>query len=163
MGEVGVHWRDFFVAEVGATAALSGLIIVAVSINIQRILSIPHLPGRALEALVLLLAALLICSLALIPAQPPQLLGGEILALEVVVLLTAIVQQAGSLNFQPQQMSWIISRAVAVALTGAPIVIGAGVLCLGHPEGLYWIAPGILIAIAVSVMNTWILLVEILR
>jgi modulator of FtsH protease len=100
MGEVGVHWRDFFVAEVGATAALSGLIIVAVSINIQRILSIPHLPGRALEALVLLLAALLICSLALIPAQPPQLLGGEILALEVVVLLTAIVQQAGSLNVQ---------------------------------------------------------------
>jgi hypothetical protein len=48
-------------------------------------------------------------------------------------------------------------------LTGAPIVIGAVVLCLGHPEGLYWIAPGILIAIAVSVMNTWILLVEILR
>ena len=49
MGEVGVHWTDFFVAKVGATAALSGLIIVAVSINIQRILSIPHLPGRALE------------------------------------------------------------------------------------------------------------------
>jgi hypothetical protein len=33
MGEVGVHWTDFFVAKVGATAALSGLIIVAVSIQ----------------------------------------------------------------------------------------------------------------------------------
>jgi modulator of FtsH protease len=163
MGEVGVHWTDFFVAKVGATAALSGLIIVAVSIQYPEnpIDTAPARPGFG--GLVLLLAALLICSLALIPAQPPQLLGGEILALEVVVLLTAIVQQAGSLNVQPQQMSWIISRAVAVALTGAPIVIGAAVLCLGHPEGLYWIAPGILIAIALSVMNTWILLVEILR
>jgi hypothetical protein len=39
-------WSDFFVAEVGAAAALGGLINVAISINLQRILKNRHvLPG----------------------------------------------------------------------------------------------------------------------
>jgi hypothetical protein len=42
-------WDNFFVAEVGAAAALSGLLFVAVSINLTRILAIPHLPARAAE------------------------------------------------------------------------------------------------------------------
>ena len=34
MGEIAAAWANFFVAEVGATAALSGLVIVAISIQI---------------------------------------------------------------------------------------------------------------------------------
>ena len=41
------NWTDFFVAQVGATAALEGLVIVAVSINLKQILAYAHLPGRA--------------------------------------------------------------------------------------------------------------------
>jgi hypothetical protein len=48
MDQVGVAWANFFVAEVGAAAAPSGLIIVAISINLQRILSFPQLPDRFL-------------------------------------------------------------------------------------------------------------------
>ena len=51
------EWHDFFLAQVGAAAALLGLLFVALSINLQRILSIiekdernysaylPDLPG----------------------------------------------------------------------------------------------------------------------
>src|SRR6185312_6154219 len=46
------EWTDFFVAEVGASAALAGLVIVAISINVTRIISYPWLPGRAAETLV---------------------------------------------------------------------------------------------------------------
>ncbi len=42
-------WENFFVAEVGASAALAGLIFVGVSINLNRILSLPRLPDRALR------------------------------------------------------------------------------------------------------------------
>lgn len=40
-------WKNFFIAEVGATAVLAGLAIVAISINLSRILAFPELPGRA--------------------------------------------------------------------------------------------------------------------
>jgi hypothetical protein len=50
-----VPWQIFFAAEVGAGASLTGLLFVAVSINIERILSFPKLPARAGETLTLLL------------------------------------------------------------------------------------------------------------
>jgi modulator of FtsH protease len=62
-------WNGFLVAQVGASAALAGLVFVGVSINLTRILSTGSLPEYALQALVLLLAVLVISSLLLAP-QP---------------------------------------------------------------------------------------------
>jgi hypothetical protein len=163
MGEISGRWTDFFIAEVGATSALAGLIIVAISINVRQILSIGHLPGRAREALTLLFSALIICSLALIPDQGVRLLGDEILVVEFIVLLNAVISQIRSLSIKPQQVSWFVSRAIALLLTCVPIVIGGFQLASGNAGGLYWVAPGILAAIVVSAVNTWVLLIEILR
>jgi hypothetical protein len=44
---------NFFAEEVGASAALTGLLVVAISINLARILSIAQLPGRAAEGLII--------------------------------------------------------------------------------------------------------------
>lgn len=43
------EWSELFVASAGASAALAGLVFVAVSINVERILEFPGLPERALE------------------------------------------------------------------------------------------------------------------
>ena len=45
MNALTADWANFFVAEVGASAALSGLVVVAISINLSRILFFPQLPG----------------------------------------------------------------------------------------------------------------------
>src|ERR1700742_4322169 len=71
-------WSDFFVAELGAAAALTGLVIVGISINITRILSHPFLPGRAAETLVTPTGVLVASSYALVPQQPAWLFGSEI-------------------------------------------------------------------------------------
>jgi len=42
-------WENFFIAEVGASAALAGLIFFGVSINLTGILSLPRLADRAPE------------------------------------------------------------------------------------------------------------------
>jgi hypothetical protein len=51
-------WGELFLAGAGASAALAGLLFVAMSINLERILQGAGLPGRAGEAIVLLVAVL---------------------------------------------------------------------------------------------------------
>ena len=72
-------WHDFFVAEVGASAALTGLLFVAASINLEHILSYEGLPERAAETLVVLVNVLIVASFGLVPDQRIALLGWEIL------------------------------------------------------------------------------------
>ena len=54
------QWSDFFVASAGASAALTGLVFVAVSINVDRILQLSGVPERALATLLLLLGVLVV-------------------------------------------------------------------------------------------------------
>ena len=72
-------WSNFFVAEVGASAALTGLVIVAISINLATLVKNRPLSGRAGETVVQLAGVLLLSSLALVPGQPLWLLGVEFL------------------------------------------------------------------------------------
>ena len=164
MGEIGAAWANFFVAEVGAAAALSGLVIVAISINLQRILSFPHLPGRAAEMLIMLVGALLTCSFGLVPDQPLKLLGGEIAGTGLLMTASPLVNHGRLLPvIRSQPTSWWLWRLLIALCAGAPILIGGGCLIAGMSGGLYWIAAGVMAALAASVWNAWVLLVEILR
>jgi hypothetical protein len=158
------NWSDFFIAEVGAAAALSGLLIVAISINLQRILEFPQLPGRAAEMLIMLVGALLACSAGLIPAQPPKLLGSEIGAIGLVMAIAPITIQVRSLlTVKDQPVSWWLWRMIVALCASLPFLIGGAYLIAGNVDGLYWVAAGVLVTLAATVWNAWILLVEILR
>jgi hypothetical protein len=76
-------WGTFFAAEVGAAAALTGLLFVAVSIKLARILSFPKLPARAGETLAVLLLVVVTSSLALVP-QAASALGIEVAAVALL-------------------------------------------------------------------------------
>ena len=53
-------WSDFAVALVGAAAALTGLLFVAVSLNIERILAAATLTGRSGSTLILFVIPLVV-------------------------------------------------------------------------------------------------------
>jgi hypothetical protein len=95
-------WEGLFVAEAGVAAVLAGLLFVAVSINLGRILLHPGLPGRAAEAIGLLTGVLVACTLGLVPGQPRALLGAGLLttgvlawSVQVAVHLRAVRLRAG--------------------------------------------------------------------
>jgi hypothetical protein len=59
---------------------LTGLLFVAVSINVERILRYRGLPERGLETLLVLLGVVVVSTLGLVPGQGRAALGGEVLA-----------------------------------------------------------------------------------
>ena len=69
------------IAEAGASAALTGLVFVAVSINLEKVLRYPSLPGRARESITQLFSVLIISTLCLIPNQSMAALGWQLLLL----------------------------------------------------------------------------------
>jgi modulator of FtsH protease len=164
MNEVAAGWANFFVAEVGAAAALSGLVIVAISINLKHILSFPQLPGRAAEMLILLVGALLACSFGLIPGQPIKLFGGEILGTGLLMTVPPIVIQARQFPvMKTQPVTWWLWRFLIALCSGAPVLVGGCYLLSGASNGLYWLAGGVMMTLAATVWNAWVLLIEILR
>jgi modulator of FtsH protease len=158
------QWHDLFVAVAGASAALLGLLFVAVSINLEKILSFKGLPERALETLLLLLGVLVVSILGLIPAQSTTALGIELLvvatALGVVVfrLPGPAVEEVGK-----EPRSWKVSRITVRLIGTLPLILGGLAVLLETGGGLYWVAAGVILAICGAVSNAWVLLVEILR
>jgi hypothetical protein len=155
-------WENFFVAEAGASAALTGLIFVAVSINLSRILSFPHLPGRAAQALLVLLPGLIISTFGLVPGQSARLLGIEVLAVGALGILGMSWLQIRA-RVHVQRRLWVISLVLTSQLPLLPFVVCGVLLLLGSPRALYWLVPGTVFSFAAGVLSAWVLLVEILR
>jgi modulator of FtsH protease len=157
------EWHDLFVAAAGASAALAGLLFVAVSINLERILQFEGLPERGLETVAMLLAVLLISLVGLVPGQSHVALGVEVLVLAVV--LVVFIGRLPTSYSGPGEVprSWVYTRW-ALRLVATVPFLAAGVSLLAEAGGgLYWVVDGIVFAILAAVANAWVLLVEILR
>lgn len=155
-------WENFFVAEAGASAALSGLVFVAVAINLSRILSYPHLPGRAAQTLVVLVLVLLISTFGLVPGQSSQLLGAEFLSVGCLGIFSASWIQYRDRK-HAQHRTWVLVQVLTSQLPVLPFVISGSLLLLGQHGGIYWLVAGTVLSFVAGVVNAWILLIEILR
>ena len=158
------RWADFGVGVAGASAALAGLVFVAVSINLSEILKYRNLPGRAGLTLILFVTPLIAGILLLVPGQPDAALGTELLVVGVVIGgFGLIVNQRSGRSDKETQLTWIVARlAPPIVSCGCLILAGATLLAHGG-GGLYWLVPSVLAAIAFGLINAWVLLVEILR
>jgi len=157
------NWSEFLVAGAGATAALAGLIIVAMSVNVDLIITIPGMTSRAAAAI----ALLVIGTIALLAGLIPQSLVAY--GLEVLVLGTAAAVFAADSMVKVLRARGGATLGEAIAKTAVGIIpagaflVGGAVLVAGNPEGAIGVAVGTLTAIAVSVVNAWVVLVEIKR
>lgn len=157
-------WSNFFIAMAGAAAALAGLIFVSASINLTRILSIPSLPDRALESLILLINILIISALALVPRQSWGLLGMWYLLLGVLVwsvmlYLDLRIWRKTNPGYKKHSRQNMLFSQLAVL----PYIL-SGIMLLWYGEnGLYWLVPGVIFSFIKAITDAWVMLVEINR
>jgi modulator of FtsH protease len=156
-------WESFFVAEVGAAAALAGLLFVALSINLSKVLAFPQLPGRAAEGLLALVGILVASTLGLVPGQARVLFGVELAVLGGAIWGVPVWMQSRVAHDPKAPRYWMIVRVATHQLSTVPMVVAGVSLLAQVGGGLYWLVPATILSFAASLINSWVLLVEIQR
>ena len=157
-------WDNFFVAELGASAALADLLFVGVSINMTRILAIPTLPARALRALIMLVAILFVSSLFLVPGSPSPYWAWRSVRRRRGLGRDHTAQpeatEGGGMAI-PRRI--IVFEVLLGQVAVLPYIAAAFVMLTLDSEGVYLIVPAVLISFADAILDAWVLLVEINR
>jgi hypothetical protein len=161
-------WHDFFVAAAGSAAALSGLIFVAVSINLGKILAeekeigSSYLTGRALESLAALLVVLGISLVGLDPSIGRVAFAAFLLLSAAGSAVSPVRAIAAYRSSRVKPVGYNLRLFLALLLVAAYGVAGATLLARGG-GGLHWLPFAFILAVSIAASNAWILLVEVLR
>jgi len=155
------QWHDFFITVGGGAAALTGLVVVAMSLHLGVIAADPALRHRARSILTGLAAAFMRCSLVLMGGQTGQAVGSELL------IASTVLTVAGVLSFRQVSRSGArVPRASVLRTLGGTAcysaeMIGAAVLIIGHIAGIYVVAVAMVSNFFFMISGSWLLLVGV--
>ncbi|MGR0160670.1 hypothetical protein [Paenarthrobacter nitroguajacolicus] len=158
-------WGDFNVAIAGAGAALGGLLIVALSVNIKQIAESRGLAARAGGAISALILGVVLACVALIPGQELWTFGVQVLigtlAGGVIAFLAARAIVGDKTPGHPHR--WDAQHIASFVFPLVIYAVGGVLTMLSLPAGLTIVALGTIIALIGAVVFSWVALVEILR
>jgi hypothetical protein len=155
------QWHDFFITVGGGAAALTGLVVVAMSLHLDVIAADPVLRHRARSILTALAAVFMRCSLALMGGQEGRAVGAELL---VVCLPIAV---AGIISYRQVSVSGrevprtTILRTFGSLMCYTAEMIGAVVLIAGSVAGIYLAAVAMVANFFFMISGSWLLLVGV--
>ena len=155
------EWHDFFLVVGGGSAALTGLVFVAMSINLYIIFRDPTHRSRAVGTLTGFVAAFLICALALMGGQNHVAIGSEWL---VVSAVAGYVYVYGFVRALTKGTSGIgLNRLRFAGGTACYLAqaIGSLLLIAGYIGGLYVAAVAMVTFFVFMISGAWLLLVGV--
>jgi hypothetical protein len=154
------HWHDFFLTVGGGAAALTGLVVVAISIHLTIITQDPVLRHRARMILVGLTGVFMRCSLALMGGQDGRAVAIEIFVVCLVITIT------GWLSYAPVSKVPAEHRASLLRTVGATAcysfeMLGAALLFSGVTWGLTMAAVAMVANFYFMISGSWLLLLAV--
>jgi hypothetical protein len=155
------QWHDFFVMVGTGAAALTGLVFVAMSLNVAVITEDPTHRYRALGNLTGLTSVFMLCALVLMGGQNHQAVGTEILIVSIIAggVLTTGYLQARSFGGSAGKLSNL--RMIGGTTCYLLEIVGAVVLIVGYITGLYIVAVAIVANFYFMISGAWLLLVRV--
>lgn len=157
-------WENFFLGQLSASAALAGLVFVAISINLKKIMASSYLPNFALEALIAFVTTLFIALLMLIPAHSFVVWGIGVLAVGLLNWMAMTWLEIDTLRKieldyrLPTVRTFVLYQVAAIA-----ILAGGITFLISGANGFYWIAAATFLSFLVAFIDTWLLVIEINR
>lgn len=164
MDALDADWDPLLTTSAGAAAALAGLLIVALSVNVQAIVAIRGMTSRAATSVAALVLVLVVSCVGLVPGVPLVVLGAVTVVAGGVVLVVGVRSARLLLRTpSPVRRSQVVAKGMVGYVPAAVVAAGGALLCLGLTAGLYVLTAGVLAVFVASIGNAWVLLVEILR
>ena len=155
-------WDSFFSAVAESSATLTGLIFVGVSISLTRILEIPKMASRSLVAIILLLTVVVISLVFLIPDLDIFQEGVIVLSIAIAVWVITLVLCLRMLYITSKEFKkYVRYNIILTHLSIWPFII-AGICMMTIGEaGIYWLISGMIFTLVKTVVDAWVLLIEI--
>jgi len=156
-------WHDFFLMVGGGSAALTGLVVVAMSLHLDVIAADVALRHRARSILTGLAAVFMRCALVLMGGQSGQAVAAELFA------MCAIVAAAGVWSFLEVRRgarsvpTGSVYRTAGGTACYLAEMLGAVVLFLGNAAGLYIVSVAMVSNFFFMISGSWLLLVGVSR
>ncbi len=152
------QWNDFFLLVGTGAVTLTGLVFVAMSLNIKVIAVDATHRNRAINTLTGLALVFLRCALVLMGAQNHRAVGAELF---LVCGLSASVFVKGYTKAIRMSSGLRYSRIVGGSLVHLTEMFGAALFFFGHPSGLYVAAVAIVANTCYMITAAWLLVIGV--
>jgi hypothetical protein len=155
------QWHDFFMTVGAGSAALSGLVVVAVSQHVEVIARDPVLRHRGRSILTGMAALFVRCALALMGGQSGRVIGVEFLFILVPISVGGLVSflpVVASETGAPPQSTWRTVGSLGCYVTES---IGAALLVAGTRGAIYVVAIAMLANFFFTISGAWLLMIGV--
>lgn len=153
------QWSNFFVLVGTGSAALTGLVFVAISVNLRDVVRDATHTYRAINMLTGFTAVFILSSFALMGRQTHQSLGLEWL---VVALLAGAINTNGyvhGFSLAGSRYALSLFRVAGGSACYLGQIIGSAMLLFGAGWGIYVAATALIVNFYFLVSGSWLLIV----
>ncbi|MGA2304241.1 MAG: hypothetical protein ABSH29_08570 [Acidimicrobiales bacterium] len=152
------QWTDFFLLVGTGAVTLTGLVFVAMSLNLKVIAADATHRYRAINTLTGLALVFMRCALVLMGAQNHRSIGAELF---VVSGISAAVFVKGYARAMRMSDGLRLSRIVGGSTVHVAEMIGAALFFCGYLSGLYIAAVAILANTCYMITAAWLLVIGV--
>lgn len=158
-------WQSFYLMAGGASAALTGLIFVGLSMQARAIIAHPLFRDRALTSLQSLVAGVLLSAAVLVPGQSAFALGAEVGVIAAffagrIAHFAWLMRSVGARTRRRPAWRWAVEW-ISWSLWLAVFIASAIGLAVGSSSGLFLLALAIVSMFGLNVWNAWVLIEEV--
>jgi hypothetical protein len=155
------QWHDYFITVGGASAALTGLVFVAISLNPGVIARDPTHRNRAVGTIAGFTAIFMVCGLGVMGGQDHQAVGLEWLIVSAAAGVVYVYGYIQALRFGKSSVGLRSDRLFLGTALHIVEIAGAALLLSGYVAGLYLAAMSMVGLLAFMISGAWMLIMGV--